>query len=66
MTPTELFATAARLHDNGTEYALVSVVRAEAPTSARPGDKALVTGTAQSTAGLEAAARNQRSSKRCV
>jgi xanthine dehydrogenase accessory factor len=43
MTPTELFATAARLHDNGTEYALVSVVRAEAPTSARPGDKALVT-----------------------
>src|SRR6266478_1313768 len=44
MTPTELFATAARLHDNGTEYALVSVVRAEAPTSARPGDKALVTG----------------------
>ncbi|HWY72308.1 MAG TPA: XdhC family protein [Burkholderiaceae bacterium] len=44
MTPTELFATAARLHDNGTEYALVSVVRSEAPTSARPGDKALVTG----------------------
>jgi xanthine dehydrogenase accessory factor len=44
MTPTELFATATRLHDDGTEYALVSVVRAQAPTSARPGDKALVTG----------------------
>jgi xanthine dehydrogenase accessory factor len=44
MTPTELFATAARLHDSGTEYALVSVVHAQSPTSARPGDKALVTG----------------------
>jgi len=44
MNSTQLLATAARLHDNGTEYALVSVVRAEAPASARPGDKALVTG----------------------
>jgi xanthine dehydrogenase accessory factor len=44
MSPSELLATAARLHQNGTGYALVSVVRAQSPTSARPGDKALVTG----------------------
>jgi xanthine dehydrogenase accessory factor len=44
MTPRELFETAARLHGSGTEYALVSVVRTQSPTSARPGDKALVTG----------------------
>lgn len=44
MNPIELYATAARLHEADTEYALVTVVRAEPPTSARPGDKALVTG----------------------
>ena len=43
MHPTGLFATAARLQDAGTEYALVTVVRAEAPASARPGDKTVVT-----------------------
>ncbi|HEX4596146.1 MAG TPA: XdhC family protein [Burkholderiaceae bacterium] len=35
--------TAARLLATGTEYALVTVVRVEAPASARPGDKAVVT-----------------------
>jgi xanthine dehydrogenase accessory factor len=43
MNQSNVFATAARLHETGTEYALVTVVRAEAPTSARPGDKAVVT-----------------------
>jgi xanthine dehydrogenase accessory factor len=33
---------AQRLHERGEPYALVSVVRAEAPASARPGDKAVV------------------------
>jgi xanthine dehydrogenase accessory factor len=40
---TDLFATAQRLQQQGQPYALVSVVRTEAPASARPGDKALVT-----------------------
>jgi xanthine dehydrogenase accessory factor len=39
----ELFAAAQRLQKQGEPYALVSVVRTEAPSSARPGDKALVT-----------------------
>jgi len=39
----ELFATAQRLQQQGEPYALVSVVRTQAPTSARAGDKALVT-----------------------
>lgn len=43
MNSTDLFATAARLQGAGIEYALVTVVRAEAPASARPGDKAVVT-----------------------
>jgi xanthine dehydrogenase accessory factor len=43
MNSTDLFATAARLQSAGIEYALVTVVRAEAPASARPGDKAVVT-----------------------
>jgi xanthine dehydrogenase accessory factor len=40
---TDLFAAAQRLQQLGEPYALVSVVRTQAPTSARPGDKALVT-----------------------
>jgi xanthine dehydrogenase accessory factor len=43
MSSPDLFTTAARLQATGTEYALVTVVRAEAPASARPGDKAVVT-----------------------
>src|SRR6516165_1136338 len=40
---TDLFAAAQRLQQRGEPYALVSVVRTQAPTSARAGDKALVT-----------------------
>jgi xanthine dehydrogenase accessory factor len=39
----DLFAAAQRLQERGEPYALVSVVRTQAPTSARAGDKALVT-----------------------
>jgi len=39
----DLFAAAQRLQQQGQPYALVSVVHTEAPASARPGDKALVT-----------------------
>ena len=39
----ELFAAAQRLQQQGEPYALVSVVRTEAPSSSRAGDKALVT-----------------------
>jgi len=39
----ELFAAAQRLQQQGQPYALVSVVHTQAPASARPGDKALVT-----------------------
>ena len=39
----EFFAAAQRLQQQGEPYALVSVVRTRAPTSARAGDKALVT-----------------------
>lgn len=42
-----VFAAAARLQQAGTPYALVSVVRALAPASARPGDKAVVTADGQ-------------------
>ena len=38
-----LFAAAQRLQQQGEPYALVSVVRTQAPSSARAGDKALVT-----------------------
>jgi xanthine dehydrogenase accessory factor len=38
-----VFDAARRLQQQGTPYALVSVVRALAPASARPGDKAVVT-----------------------
>ncbi|MGE0798812.1 MAG: XdhC family protein [Lautropia sp.] len=38
-----VFETARRLQEAQTPYALVSVVRALAPASARPGDKAIVT-----------------------
>jgi len=40
---TDLFAVAQRLQQLREPYALVSVVRTQAPTSARAGDKALVT-----------------------
>ncbi len=43
MNSTEVFSAAARLHGEGIAYAMVTVVRAEAPTSSRPGDKAIVT-----------------------
>jgi len=39
----DLFAAAQRLQQQGQPYALVSVVHTQAPASARPGDKALVT-----------------------
>jgi xanthine dehydrogenase accessory factor len=39
----DVFAAAQRLQQQGQPYALVSVVRTQAPASARPGDKALVT-----------------------
>jgi xanthine dehydrogenase accessory factor len=38
-----VFDAARRLQDAGTPYALVSVIKALAPASARPGDKAVVT-----------------------
>ena len=46
-TADTVFATAQRLQQAGTPYALVSVVRALAPASARPGDKAVVTADGQ-------------------
>lgn len=46
-TADTVFATAQRLQQAGTPYALVSVVRALAPASARPGDKAIVTADGQ-------------------
>lgn len=42
-SPSELLAAAQRLQQQGQPYALVTVVRVQAPASARPGDKALVT-----------------------
>ena len=42
-----VFATAQRLQHSGTPFALVSVVRALAPASAHPGDKAVVTADGQ-------------------
>jgi xanthine dehydrogenase accessory factor len=42
-SPTDLFAAAQLLQQQDQAYALVTVVRAQAPASARPGDKALVT-----------------------
>jgi xanthine dehydrogenase accessory factor len=48
MNSTEhVLATAQRLQQAGTPYALVSIVRAQAPASARPGDKAVVTADGQ-------------------
>ncbi len=41
--PADVFAAAARLHREGTPFVLATVVRAERPTSARPGAKAIVT-----------------------
>jgi xanthine dehydrogenase accessory factor len=44
MNPTlDLLTAAQRLHSQGTPCALVSVLRVQAPASARPGDKAVVT-----------------------
>jgi xanthine dehydrogenase accessory factor len=40
---THPLATAARLLNAGTAYALVTVIRVQTPASARPGDKAVVT-----------------------
>ena len=45
--PTDVFAAAARLHREGVPFVLATVVRAERPTSARPGAKAIVTGDGQ-------------------
>jgi xanthine dehydrogenase accessory factor len=42
-TGLDVLAAAQRLRERGEPFALVSVVRALAPTSARPGDKAVVT-----------------------
>jgi xanthine dehydrogenase accessory factor len=42
-TSETVFDAARRLERSGTAYALVSVIRALAPASARPGDKAIVT-----------------------
>lgn len=46
-TADTVFAAAQRLQQAGTPYALVSVIRALAPASARPGDKAVVTADGQ-------------------
>lgn len=45
--PTDVFAAAARLFRDGVPFVLATVVRAERPTSARPGAKAIVTGDGQ-------------------
>ncbi len=45
--PADVFAAAARLHRDGVPFVLATVVRAERPTSARPGAKAIVTGDGQ-------------------
>ena len=45
--PTDVFAAAARLYREGVPFVLATVVRAERPTSARPGAKAIVTGDGQ-------------------
>ena len=45
--PTDVFAAAARLYRDGVPFVLATVVRAERPTSARPGAKAIVTGDGQ-------------------
>ncbi len=42
--PMDVFAAAARLYQDGVPFVLATVVRAERPTSARPGAKAIVTG----------------------
>ena len=48
MTRTEsFFAAATRLQQSGIPFAIVSVVRALAPASARPGDRAVVTAEGQ-------------------
>jgi xanthine dehydrogenase accessory factor len=39
----DVLAAAQRLHQQGQPYALVSVLRVQAPASAKPGDKAVVT-----------------------
>jgi xanthine dehydrogenase accessory factor len=41
--PQDVLASARRLQQQGQPYALVSVLRVQAPASARPGDKAIVT-----------------------
>lgn len=46
-TAETVFAAAQRLQHSGTPYALVSVIRALPPASARPGDKAVVTADGQ-------------------
>lgn len=46
-TAETVFSTAQRLLQSGTPYALVSVIRAQAPASARPGDRAVVTADGQ-------------------
>ena len=42
-SPSDLLAAAQRLQQQNLPYALVTVIRVQAPASARPGDKALVT-----------------------
>lgn len=43
MNPLDLLNTAQRLQQQGQPFALVTVLRVQAPASARPGDKAVVT-----------------------
>ena len=45
--PTELFALAEALRKRGEPFAVATVVRAERPTSGKPGDKAIVTCTGE-------------------
>lgn len=47
MDALQILDTSRRLLQAGTPHALVTVVRAEAPTSAKPGDKAVVTSDGQ-------------------
>jgi xanthine dehydrogenase accessory factor len=43
MSPSDILNTAQRLQQQGQPFALVTVLRVQAPASARPGDKAVVT-----------------------
>src|SRR5438270_9051091 len=49
MLADDVFAEVERLRAAGTPFCLATVVRVEAPTSAKPGDKAVITGDGKMT-----------------